>query len=208
MAATSAVLAGSRRQQDVLVVEEHELIQAGLHALLAREPWVANCYSATSAEIAWQLALQHHPQLVVISMSLPLPTGFELCNEIVHRIRGVRLVLLSADADVATSAALAHGVVPVVPKWLPSALLLEEVRRVANERHATRKESVAVRLSKRERDVLQHLALGLTNSEMAQMMNLSRWTVKQYTSALYRKLGVRNRTQAARHAQEFGIARV
>ena len=57
----------------------------------------------------------------------------------------------------------------------------------------------------RELDVLQHLASGLSNPEVAASLNLSRHTVKQHTSAVYRKLGVRNRAQAASRAQELGL---
>ncbi|MGW4350624.1 response regulator transcription factor [Nocardia sp. NPDC004582] len=194
-------------RQDVLVVEEHELIQAGLHALLAREPWVGNCHSASSAEIAWQVVLQYRPQIVLISTSLPAPTGFELCHDVVRCIRGARVLLLSSDMEIEHAGALECGAVGVLPKRLPSAVLVAEVRQAAEGDHEPPECDPAPHLSKREFDVLQHLALGLTNSEMALLLNISRWTVKQYTSALYRKLGVRNRTQAARRAQELGIAR-
>jgi len=53
--------------------------------------------------------------------------------------------------------------------------------------------------------VLQHLAAGLSNPEVAQQLNLSRHTVKQHTSVVYRKLGVKNRAQAASRAQELGL---
>jgi two-component system response regulator DesR len=62
-----------------------------------------------------------------------------------------------------------------------------------------------VRLSPRELDVLQQVSSGLSNPEVANLLNLSRHTVKQHTSAVYRKLGVRNRAQAASRAQELGL---
>jgi two-component system response regulator DesR len=61
-------------------------------------------------------------------------------------------------------------------------------------------------LTARERDVLVHLARGLSNPEVASALNLSRHTVKQHTSAVYKKLGVRNRAEAASRAQRLGLA--
>jgi ATP/maltotriose-dependent transcriptional regulator MalT len=62
-----------------------------------------------------------------------------------------------------------------------------------------------VKLSKRELDVLHHLAAGLSNPETAATLNLSRHTIKQHTSSVYRKLRVRNRAEAASRAQELGL---
>jgi two-component system response regulator DesR len=63
----------------------------------------------------------------------------------------------------------------------------------------------SVHLSKRELDVLQLIVAGMTNPEVAALLNLSRHTVKQHSSVVYRKLGVRNRAQAASRAQELGL---
>ena len=62
-----------------------------------------------------------------------------------------------------------------------------------------------LQLSRRELDVLRHVASGLSNPETASTLNLSRHTVKQHTSAVYRKLGVRNRAEAANRARELGL---
>ena len=60
-------------------------------------------------------------------------------------------------------------------------------------------------LSVRERDVLRQLVLGATNPEAASRLNLSPHTIKQHTSAVYRKLGVRNRTEAVSRAHSLGL---
>jgi ATP/maltotriose-dependent transcriptional regulator MalT len=62
-----------------------------------------------------------------------------------------------------------------------------------------------VQLSTRERAVLQQVASGLSNREVGASLHLSRHTVKQHTSAVYRKLGVRNRAEAASRARELGL---
>ncbi len=60
-------------------------------------------------------------------------------------------------------------------------------------------------LSDRERSVLELMASGSTNPEIAEELNLSKHTVKEHTSAVYRKLGVRNRTEAVQRAQRLGL---
>ena len=63
----------------------------------------------------------------------------------------------------------------------------------------------ALRLSDRERSVLSLIASGATNPEIAEALHLSKHTVKEHTSAVYRKLGVRNRAQAVQRAERLGL---
>jgi len=63
----------------------------------------------------------------------------------------------------------------------------------------------ATHLTRRELDVLETLVRGMSNPEVAATLHLSRHTVKEYTSAIYRKLGVRNRAEAAGRARELGL---
>jgi two-component system response regulator DesR len=65
--------------------------------------------------------------------------------------------------------------------------------------------SPANRLSEREREVLELMASGATNREIAESLHLSRWTVKDYTGGVYRKLGVRNRAESVQRAQRLGL---
>ena len=66
-------------------------------------------------------------------------------------------------------------------------------------------EPPANRLSEREREVVERMASGATNREIAESLHLSPWTVKEYTGAVYRKLGVRNRAEAVQRAQRLGL---
>ncbi|WP_194238356.1 response regulator transcription factor [Streptomyces spongiae] len=202
------MLSDECRPQRVLVVDDQELVQAGLRALLSRESWVAACYSAGSVDIAWEAALRWHPQIVVVSMSIAGRSGLEVCHRFRERMPHVRVMLMSGDGRVSASLAATHGAVGFLPKRLPAAAIVGAVRRVAEGGRAFPHESEcqpAVQLSRREMDVLQHLVSGLSNPEVAAQLNLSRHTVKQHTSVVYRKLGVRNRAQAASRAQELGF---
>ena len=194
--------------QRVLVVEERELLLAGLCAVLASEPWVASCLQANSATLAWQVARRRQPQLVVVSTSLGGRSGFELCRAFKDRMPHVRVVLMSAEGSASAAFAAKFGAVASLSKQMPAAAIAAALKRVAEGARVFPKDAVVSvgQLSKRELDVLQHLASGLSNPEVAALLNLSRWTVKQHTSAVYRKLGVRNRAEAASRAWELGIA--
>lgn len=207
-AMTDLPMDDSCRPQRVLVVDEHELVQAGLRALLSGEKWVASCLGASSVDMAWEIARKHRPQLVLISTSVRGASGLELCRAMRARMPLVRIVLMSGQGRVSTTLAVSHGAVGFLPQQMPAAGIVAAVRRVAEGARVFPRDPEVpetVPLSRRELDVLQHLVTGLSNPEVAALLNLSRHTVKQHTSMVYRKLGVRNRAQAASRAQELGL---
>ncbi|WP_188111266.1 response regulator transcription factor [Nocardioides antri] len=196
------------RPQRVLVVDDHELTQAGLRAVLAREDWVDSCLGAASVEAAWSIARRHHPQIVLLSTSVQGRPGLELCRAFREHMPYVKVMLMSNDGTVPASLARAHGAVGILPKQSPISGIVASVRRVAEGGRVFPKGAVApdsVQLSRRELDVLRYLVSGLSNPEVAARLNLSRHTVKQHTSVVYRKLGVRNRAEAASRAQVLGL---
>jgi two-component system response regulator DesR len=195
------------RPQRVLIVDEQELMQAGLRSVLASAPWVQGCLVAGSAESALQMVRRHQPQLVLISTSLSGRTGPELCRTLRERMPHIKVVLMSGDGQVSGALAASLGAVAALSKHMTRGALLMAMKRVADGARVFPKASgpSEVKLSRRELDVLQHLASGLSNPETAATLNLSRHTVKQHTSAVYRKLGVRNRAEAASRAQALGL---
>lgn len=196
------------RPQRVLVVDDHELTLAGLRAVLGREEWVDSCLGAASLESAWSIAQRQHPQIALISTTVRGRAGLELCRAFREHMPYVKLVLMSSDGTVPVSLAQAHGAVGIVTTQLPVAGIVASVRRVAEGGRAFPPGAAkpdSVHLSRREMDVLRHLARGLSNPEVAECLNLSRHTVKQHTSVVYRKLGVRNRAEAASRAYVLGL---
>lgn len=193
--------------QRVLVVEDHELVLTGLRALLVQQPWVASCLVASSAEMAWRVARRHRPQMVLVSTSLGGRSWLELCRLFRACMPHVRVVLMSGEGRVSAALALQNGAVASLSKQMSTTVIAAALRSVAEGARVFPKDRgpAAVQLSGRELDVLQQLACGLSNPEVAASLNLSRHTVKQHTSAVYRKLGVRNRAEAASRAQELGL---
>ena len=195
------------RPQRVLIVDEHELIQVGLRAVLKEAPWVESCLIAGTAEAAYEIARRHQVQLVLISASLGGRSGLELCRLIKATMPHVKVVLMAGEGRISASMALSFGAVGALSKHLPRQTILSMAKRIVDGSRVFPKGAMApeVQLSRRESDVLRHLACGLSNPEVANVLNLSRHTVKQHTSAVYRKLGVRNRAEAASRAQELGL---
>jgi DNA-binding NarL/FixJ family response regulator len=193
--------------QRVLVVDENELIQAGLSAVLAQAPWVASCFVASSAEAALQAVRRHQPQLVLISASLGGRTGPDLCRVLRQRMPHIKVVLMTGEGRIPAAVAVSLGAVGAFSKHMSRGAIVTAMQRVAEGARVFPKGWMTqdVRLSRRELDVLQHVAAGLSNPETAATLNLSRHTVKQHTSSVYRKLGVRNRAEAASRAQELGL---
>jgi DNA-binding NarL/FixJ family response regulator len=194
--------------QQVLVVDENELVLAGLRAVLSAQEWVESCLTAGSAETAWQVARRQNPQVVLVSTSLGGNSALELCRTFKERMPHIRIVLMTGEGRLSTASAQMHGAVATFPKHMPAASILTTIRRVADGARVFAKDTTSTlpeRLSQRELSVLQHLAMGLSNLEVAEALCLSRWTVKQHTSSVYRKLGVRNRAGAASRAQHLGL---
>lgn len=196
------------RPQRILIVDESELVQAGLRALLGHQTWVASCLGATSTTTAMDIARRRQPQMILVSSSIEGETGLSFCRDVQAALPMTKVVVMSGQGRVARSLARAHGAVGFLSLGLPAEAIVDVVRRVAEgARVFPRERPLAANalLSRREMDVLQHLVAGLSNPEVAQALNLSRHTVKQHTSVVYRKLGVKNRAQAASRAQQLGL---
>jgi len=195
------------RPQRVLVVDENELFQVGLASVFGSAPWVAGCYLAGSAESAVTAIRRYQPQLILVSTSLEGRSSVELCRWITDSMPHIKVVLTSGEGRIPRALAQSLGAVGAFSKHMPRAAILEALKLVAEGGQVFPKSLAAagVQLSRRELDVLQHVASGLSNPETASTLNLSRHTVKQHTSAVYRKLGVRNRAEAANRARELGL---
>lgn len=212
MPISSAAVAGAPESgtecqpQRVLVVDENELMQAGLRSVFLEAPWVAACFVASAADVATHVIRRRQPHIVLVSATLGGTTGPDLCHWLKENMPHIKVAVMSSGR-VPAALAGSLGAVAVLSKEMPRGAILAAMKRVADgERLLSRRPaSAALHLSKRELDVLHHVAAGLSNRETAATLNLSAHTVKQYTSALYRKLDVRNRAEAASRAQQLGL---
>jgi DNA-binding NarL/FixJ family response regulator len=196
-----------KRRIDVLVVDDHEVVRWGLRVLLDRQPWVGRCLAAANADEALAQVREHAPRVALVDLFVGAESGAELCSELRAASPGTQVLLMSGAGRISAPAAQATGATGFVPKDWPAADVVMAVRMVANGMtvFGAPEEPIAAPLSGREQRVLELIARGSTNQEIADVLALSPHTVKDHASALYRKLGVRNRSEAVRRAARLGL---
>jgi DNA-binding NarL/FixJ family response regulator len=200
---------GAGRRLRLLVVDDHEVVQWGFRLMLGAQPWVERCLAARTGEEAVRQAQRHSPHVALVDLFLGAESGAEVCGRLREASPSTRVLLISGAGRISARAARAAGAVGFVTKDSPATDIAAAVRAVGIGRTAfTAQEApggLVGSLSTRERDVLERLAVGETNPEIARALHLSPHTVKEHTSALYRKLGVRGRAEAVREAQRLGL---
>ena len=194
-------------QLNVLVVDDHAVVQWGFRLLLGRQPWIGRCVAASNPDEAVELAQASEPDVALVDLFLGERSGAELCEAIREVSAKTRVLLISGVGWISPEAAKAAGAAGFISKDWSADEVANAVRMVGRGMtvFAREAEGPATPLSPREREVLALIGEGATNREIASRLFLSPHTVKDHTTALYRKLGVRNRAEAARRAEQLGL---
>ena len=200
----------------LLVVDDHEVVRQGLVALIDRREKFQVVAEAGTVEEALDAARRFQPDLVIMDVRLPDGSGIEACREIRAELPATRVVMLTSypDEEAVLSAIIAGAsgylLKQVRARDLVSALeavgrgeslldpavtekVLERVRRIAS---GTYTDELA-QLTAQEQKILQLVAEGKTNKEIASEVFLSDKTVKNYVSSILSKLNLQRRAQAA-----------
>src|SRR5580704_5443388 len=197
----------SPERLSVLVVDDHDVVHWGIRLMLTQQPWVDRCLSAHTGEEAIALATRYRPHVALVDLFIGEESGAEVCEQLREAEPMTRVLLFSGAGEISPRAARAAGASGFAYKDWPARKIAGAVRLVGLGGtvfdHQDR--PVAMGLSDRERDVLNLMASGATNPEIAEHLHLSKHTVKEHTSAVYRKLGVRNRTEAVQRAERLGL---
>jgi two-component system response regulator DesR len=194
------------RKLRVLVVDDHDVVQWGFRLLLEKQAWVERCLAASGGEEAVEVCRRLRPEVALVDMLLGAESGAEVCEEIREASPATRVLLISGAGAVSANVARAAGASGFISKDWSAVDVVKAVRMVSlgSEVFATAA-PLESPLSAREEEVLALIATGATNKEIAGRLHLSPHTVKEHASAIYRKLGVRNRAEAARQAQRLQI---
>ena len=177
--------------------------------VLHRQPWIARCLLATDIDEATQLARRHRPDVAVVDVSEsgPFTSGYLAPLRTARPTMPIVLSTLSAGPQPGQLDGLGHRRVITSEHSIDEALA---VIRAALLGAATARVDAAIvaehGLSVREQEVLALLCTGATNREIAAALHVGPETVKKHARSLYRKLGARNRTEAARRAAELSAA--
>ena len=204
-APTSQTLCDGRSLR-VLIVDDHEVVQWGFRVMLGRQPWVERCLAAGSGTEAFRLNHRYEPHVAVIDLFVGEESGLEICERLLAMSPWLRVLLISGAGSISPPAARAAGAAGFLAKDAHVDEIAEAVCRVGMGESVFRRGAApAAWLSEREHQVLELIAAGATNPQIGQALHLSRHTVKEHTSSLYRRLGVANRVQAVRRAQQLGL---
>jgi two-component system response regulator DesR len=191
----------------VLVVDDHDVVQWGFRVLLGEQPWVERCLAARTGAEALELVERFRPHVALVDLFLSGESGADVSMGIRRTSPSTRVLLISGAGRMSPAAARAAGASGFVSKDLEAREVAAAVRMVGMgmTMFAPKSDQPEPLLSEREREVLEEIAAGSTNREIAQRLYLSPHTVKEHTSALYRKLGARNRAEAVQRAQRIGL---
>ncbi|HEX5713359.1 MAG TPA: response regulator transcription factor [Solirubrobacterales bacterium] len=190
----------------VLVVDDHDVVQWGFRLLLERQSWVERCLAARDGEEAVDVCRRLRPQVALVDMLLGTESGAEVCEAIRAASPGTRVLLISGAGAVSPLVARAAGASGFISKDWPAVEVVRAVRMIARGSEVFAEPgALDSPLSEREQEVLALVATGSTNKEIAARLHLSPHTVKEHTSSIYRKLGVRNRAEATRQAQRLKL---
>jgi two-component system response regulator DesR len=193
-----------------LVVDDHDVVHWGFRLMLSNLRWIERSLPARNGSEAIALARRYAPQVALVDLFVGEESGPEICERLHLTDPEIKVLLISGAGRIAPTAVRACGAVGFVPKAWPAADIARAVRMVALGRSILEPEREARRgvgpgLTSREHDVLELVAAGATNREIAASLHLSPHTVKEYTSGLYRKLKARNRVEAVQRAQRLGV---
>jgi DNA-binding NarL/FixJ family response regulator len=198
---------GHGRKLSVLIVDDHDVVHWGFRLLFSQQPWVTRCLSARTAEEALGHTRRFEPHVALVDLFVGDESGADICELLRNEAPAPNVLLISGAGRISQSAARAAGASGFVSKDWSSNEIVRAVRMVGLGKTVfpPQPDRPAFELSSREREVLDLIASGATNREIAGSLFLSPNTVKEHTSGLYRKLDARNRTEAVRRAQRLGL---
>jgi len=198
----------------LLLVDDSEVVRAGLRALLGAEPGIAIVGEAGSVAHGVEAAVRIRPEIVLLDIRLPDGSGFEACREILARLPDTRVLFLTSVADdTLVDQAIRAGGHGYLLKEIDARGLVRAIHDVAAGksildpavtarvlqliRSGGPAASVLDTLSPQEKRVLALIAEGKTNKEAGAALGLTEKTVKNYLSNIFDKLQVSRRIEAA-----------
>lgn len=219
----------------ILIADDHELVREGLKLTLQELPAVQSVMEAADADEVRRV-LARHPDvdLVILDLHMPGSSRMELLESVCRSHPEIPVVVLSAsESPRIMQRAIDHGAAGFIPKsaannvligalqlvlsggmYIPSEMIGEPIEKAsasqgnAGNTAVTARRSTPVRpiLTDRQTDVLELLSGGASNKAIAKQLGLSEHTVKIHLSAIFKALGVSNRTEAAIVCRELGLS--
>jgi DNA-binding NarL/FixJ family response regulator len=210
----------------VLLVDDHSIVRQGLRALLLAEGDMTIAGEAQTGREAVQLATQLRPEIIVMDLAMPLLNGWEATRQILKAVPNARIIVLSSyDDDDHVQQAIGAGCAAYLIKQTAASDLIKAIREV-KKGNAFFSPAIAKRLREktcetinpeqpakpldpeltpREAEVLQLIAEGFANKQIAGELGLSVKTVEKHRQQVMNKLNIHDTASLVRHAVAKGI---
>ena len=203
----------------VLIVDDHPLAQSGMRNFVAAFRDLTLVASASSGEEALSLVERDPPDVVLMDMLMPGMSGVETTRRIKQRQPHIQVIALTSSQDSnLVKQALQAGAISYLLKNVSALDLAQAIRAAHAGRSVLAQEATAALvqttreerelghdLTAREREVLQLVAQGLSNTEVGRQLAISRSTVKFHLSSIFSKLGVSNRPELIALAYQHNL---
>lgn len=208
----------------ILLADDHPLFRKGMRALLTSTPEMEVIGEAATGQEAIELAATLQPEVIIMDLQMPGVNGIEATRQILQTSPHIRILVVTLfEDDASVFTAMRAGARGYLLKDAQEEEMLRAVRAVGNgeaifspaiatrlmDFFATPRTGVAKEifptLTEREREILQLIAQGATNSDIARSLSLSVKTVSNYASNIFSKLQVADRTQAIIRARDAGM---
>ena len=190
----------------MLLADDHEVVREGLRLALLRSPHIRVVGEAPDGETAVSLAERRRPDVIVMDLRMPGMDGIEATEEIMRRLPDAKVLIFTAYSERALlQRGLESGARGYILKEAPHETLLRAIEKVAAGETfvdpalmaaLTQSRGGGDVLTPREREILQLLADGLSNADVAGQLFISQETVKSHVRHILTKLEADTRTQA------------
>jgi DNA-binding NarL/FixJ family response regulator len=203
----------TKNKLKILIVDDHDIVRRGLAMLISRQEDLSVVAEAGTVAEAVEKARESVPDVVVMDIRLPDGTGIEACREIRDENNDIKVLMLTSYSDEeAVMGSIMAGASGYLLKEIRSQEIVDAIRTVGAGQSLLdptvtasvlervrrgKEEDVLAQLTEQEQKILELIAEGQTNREIAGQINLSDKTVKNYVSNILGKLEVSRRSQAA-----------
>jgi two-component system NarL family response regulator len=201
----------------LLLADDHTVLREGLSLILSAVPDITVVAEAATGEEAFELFLKHDPDVLILDLQMPGKGGVNAVERILKRRLGAKILSLTAyETEEDIYRTMHAGAAGYLLKDTPPEELIGAIRAIASgQRYLS--QSVGAKLAgrigapvltERELSVLNRIAAGQANKEIAEALSISEGTVKSHVNKIMQKLGALSRTDAAMVGLRKGLIRI
>ena len=209
---------------NVLIADDHPLIREGLSKILSLDEEIKIIGEAKDGREAVKMTMKTHPDVVLMDINMPHMNGIEASRVIKNELPQIGIIALTIHDDQEyVDEMIESGVSGFLLKDVEPEILVRSVKEVAKGKSLFEEDYKGKKLSdkkiylkrdgleeltRRELDVLQLIAKGMCNKDIAESLFISEKTVKNHLTNIFKKISVDDRTQAALFAIKKGIVKL